>query len=254
VNVSGVTVGSANPLPSLPALPTPALLPIPLLTADQVALGLPELSDPAIQAAVHLPESQPAIESAIHIAVEAIAAHDFPRALHAIAELLTKAPDSETRILQEPSLAPIHSGIRELVNNLAVEARTEAHKILASAAPLIAVQTTQDNSAAVLAFAYQLFETGQYANYVRAGRLGKLLLGRSQPEGAIENRTEKQVSRAARKLGLVWRRAPMLVLLVTWLLLGIFVAPFSTESWVVGFLALIVFQLVVTLRNWPGRR
>jgi hypothetical protein len=85
--------------------------------------------------------------------------------------------------------------------------------------------------------------------------------------GEIEKAAEeKRLSRYAAMMN-VWNRAPLLVLLVTWLLSGIIVdvllkvvhasASDTTaivEFWAVGFLALIVFQFVATVRGAFLRR
>ena len=52
----------------------------------------------------------------------------------------------------------------------------------------------------------------------------------------------------------LWRRAPMLVLLSGWLLLGVVPIPFDASLWGIGFLVLVAIQFVIAIRNWPPRR
>jgi hypothetical protein len=125
-------------------------------------------------------------------------------------------------------------------------ARTEAVRSLASAALVVDAaikHPPQMDGPAVLAVAERLIESGQLANYYRAADLSRAVGGAYAP-----------VKRGPKKILLLrtlWRRAPLLVLLMGWLLLGL-AAPsveFGFELWGVGFLALVVFQFYVTTRK-----
>ena len=108
---------------------------------------------------------------------------------------------------------------------------------------------------AVIALANRFIETGQYVNYLRAGELGRLVIAWSgQSQNGPADHSEQNIARAVRRVSALWSRAPMLVLLVCWLLLGVVLIPFRAELWATGFLALVGLQFVVTLRNWPPRR
>ncbi len=255
MNVSAATVGQSGltaaiaqpPLPPSPA-PSPSSGSAP--AGDVVESAVGEFSHPAIHAALHLPETHAAADALIHQATQALAAHDIPKALQAVHELLTRQPDADLRVLHEPALAPIRDGVREVVNRLVNEARLDARKTLAIAAPLAALPRMPNETPAVLALANQFIETGQYINYVRAGQLGRVVISWSEAESGPEDHAEQNVTHAIRRVAALWTRAPLLVLLMAWLLFGIVLLPLDAELWAVGFLTLVLLQFVLTLRNW----
>jgi hypothetical protein len=123
----------------------------------------------------------------------------------------------------------------------------------------------------VLMVANDLIASNQLSNYLRAGELGREVIAwyegpLAMAIGEIEKAAdEKRFSRYA--MMQVWNRAPLLVLLVTWLLSGIIVdvllklahasadkTAAVVEFWAIGFLALIVFQFVATIRGAFLRR
>ena len=124
----------------------------------------------------------------------------------------------------------------------------------------------------VLALATRMIETQQYPNYLRAtelsntivtwyeGPLPDMPVTRSIAIGGAEKirsarpavATSHQLTQATAKL---WRRAPVLVLLLGWLLAGSVVAIVARESspllttWALGFPALVALQFILTIRG-----
>jgi hypothetical protein len=254
VPAAGPAPTGLNPVIALQPL-RPTNVPLEPAPADDLAVGLLfELALPAIHAAIQLPDNRALADSLILGASQAVASGDVPRALHAVTELLTRHPDADLRALQEPALASIRGDIREIVSRLAGEAKIDARNTLAIAAPLAGGYGMPHEAPAVIALANQFIETGQYVNYFRAGELGRLVISWSQSETEAQDHAEQNVAHAVRRIAVIWRRAPLLVLLGVWLLLGIVLIRFATELWATGFLALVAIQFVVTVRNWPRRR
>jgi hypothetical protein len=124
----------------------------------------------------------------------------------------------------------------------------------------------------VLMVANDLIASNQLSNYLRAGELGREVIAWYEGPlavaiGEIEKAAnERRLSRYTTMMQ-VWNRAPLLVLLVTWLLSGIIVdvllklahasadkTAAVVEFWAIGFLALVVFQFVATIRGAFLRR
>ena len=123
---------------------------------------------------------------------------------------------------------------------------------------------------AVLAVANQFIETGQLANYLRATELGRVVFARYEEPLPVPAIIRSERAARQRELRLfmsgaiarLWRRAPLLVLLTGWLLMGAIAGIFLRVSnvpadesarafniWAIGFLALVVFQFVATIRG-----
>jgi len=124
----------------------------------------------------------------------------------------------------------------------------------------------------VLALATRMIETQQYPNYLRAtelcntivtwyeGPLPDAPVSRSIPIERAEKIRSTRLTAATppkwtQTTARLWRRAPVLVLLIGWLLAGSIVAIVSRESspllttWALGFPALIALQFILTIRG-----
>jgi hypothetical protein len=116
----------------------------------------------------------------------------------------------------------------------------------------------------VLALANQFIGTGQVANYLRAEELGRLIVSwYDGPLPAVPFAAERSLNpRFRTSLKKLWRRAPLLGLFIGWLMTGVVAGLFLRilsvpayktalpfEVWGVGFLVLVVFQFVVTIRG-----
>jgi hypothetical protein len=123
----------------------------------------------------------------------------------------------------------------------------------------------------VLALATRMIETQQYPNYLRATELSNTIVtwyeGRL-PDAPIARPISIEATekiRSARSTGgphkwtqttaRLWRRAPVLVLLLGWLLAGSIVAMIADKSspllttWALGFPALVALQFILTIRG-----
>ena len=223
-----------------------------ILTFDTVSTLLHELSAPAIQNLLQT------VDRIIETRLSLAAPEHFP-SIH--------APAAAT---------PASTGF-ELI-----QTRETAEKSVAKA--LHAIETSGShgsqipdnvNPRLVISVANQFIETGQIPNYLRAEELGRIVAGwyqapvPSDASLAVEGRRSRgqavPVWQIPRLLKRLWRRAPLLVLLALWLLAGTVaeLLPRSwhsppVELWATGFLALVVFQFLFTVRNAlrpkPSRR
>jgi hypothetical protein len=123
----------------------------------------------------------------------------------------------------------------------------------------------------VLALAEGFIQTGQLLNYVRAAELGRVVVswydgplaisGGSAALVSIRDRKKASRVRIQEILKSIWHRAPLLCLLSGWLVAGLVASFFrwlldvpadrtalAFNAWGLGFLVLVVFQFVVTIR------
>ena len=118
----------------------------------------------------------------------------------------------------------------------------------------------------ILALANRFIETGQLPNYIRAPELDQVIQSWYDEElPAVSARELQSRSRCREALRGLWRRTPLLVLLVGWMAAGIVTEVFlktlhipnyetswAFNLWAVGFLGMVVFQfVVVTIRGAP---
>lgn len=153
------------------------------------------------------------------------------------------------------------------------EARDIAEKLVTKAAHTIETASVHSqripadlDPRAVITIANQFIATGQLPNYLRAAELGREVLSwyaeASSAQAVSLSRPPSLTKQFHTIVARMWRRAPLLVLLTGWLLAGsiaglvariISVPDYKTapafEVWAVGFLALIVFQFVATIRG-----
>jgi hypothetical protein len=254
VNAASAGQPGLNAAPALLPLP-PSAAPLPRAIEDKIAGLLPAISAPAIHTALHLADDPALTDAFIGKAADALAHHDTQGALHILTELVHRQPDAGIRILNDPALSSIHNSARELLGRVTLEAKIGAQNTLAAAAHLVATRVSPPESAATLALADRFFETGQYINYIRANELGLLVISWS-PETAVKSHAPRdlRIARAVERLASLWRKAPVLILLFAWLLLGAVVIPLDPDLWGIGFLAIVALQFCLTIRNWPGRR
>ena len=218
----------------------------------------------------------------LQTAIAAVGDRDTERALTALTDYIKQNPDQSAALLANPAFFPIHSEIKQLLWKITSEAGTGANRLLAAATD--AVNSTSKhpdelNGPAVLAVAERLVESAQLINYFRASELCRTVFAHYQaaPPGiARSSFTAGRGPQSARlpqwltrkPIATLWRRAPLLLLLLGWLALGVAIGAaalldrsagiqFLSRStvrtvfdlWGLGFLALIVFQFVVTIRR-----
>jgi hypothetical protein len=244
-------------------LPELARVPTPGRAEDGVSHSLQDLASPHITDLLgrleharnaHNPQL---FEGLLRTAVAAVGTHDIHGALSAIAEMVKLHPEHAAQLLHaEAGLAPIRGEVNHLFERLTLAARLEAVQTLAAAATVVPARDLA--SISVIATGERFLESGTLLNYVRAVELGQVVLA-SYP-GTPKVRSDMPL----RRLRAMWRRVPLLVLLAGWFLLGLIggfislagrtvgsgpVSAGPVEIWAVGFLALVGFQFVVTVRN-----
>jgi hypothetical protein len=236
---------------------------------DSIATSLQLLSTPEIHHLLSTIDTQRFSHEAV--AVPAVTGHDMPHALASLSEFVTRHPEHANELLTSPALAPIRSEVTQLLHHITEVARTEAVRSVSNATAVVdAAKHSQQiapqmDGPAALAVAERLIESGQLANYYRAADLGLVVIGAYSPR---DRTPEKKVRvavvhrRVAAMIRALWRRAPLLVLLLGWLAVGVagaliaMLKVFSASSvqagfelWGVGVLGLVVFQFYVTTRN-----
>jgi hypothetical protein len=157
-----------------------------------------------------------------------------------------------------------------LLHRITADAKTAAERQIDGARE--AVDRAQSRApdldgTAVLLIAARFVETGQLANYFRASELAAAVITR-YAKHARSGRADQADSEAIRrKVPELWRRVPLLVLLLGWLAAGAIVgaatllfrlagmqllSPAAVETafefWGAGFLALVLFQFYVSVR------
>jgi hypothetical protein len=260
--------------------------------ADTVAGLLRELSASQITALLEIIEPVLSSERTVQLdrllraAVLAASDGDARGALEKLAVLLSLDPRRAEGLASEPGIAPLRKEVEALLARLTGEARLGAETLLREAterlqAPGAADRQIQNVKASTLLLcASQLIDAGSYANFIHSARVSEMILDRQRwapAEAALPlsqrvdarprvPRATLWVRRGAmtERLKNLWRRAPLLVLLLGWLGLGLFggsvaavfrdewsataVALFF-EIWALGLLALVGFGFYMRVRN-----
>lgn len=176
-----------------------------------------------------------------------------------------------SRPAQTPEPGMVHGGVFDLRNSAEKLVIRGAHAIEMAGLHSQRIPDGLDPRA-VIALANQFIATGQLSNYLRAAEMGRMVISWYDDASPIyagfnaravaRDRYPSLSMRWSDMLARLWGRAPLLVLLMGWLLSGGFAgllmktmgepgyktAP-SFKIWAIGFLALVVFQFVVTIRG-----
>jgi len=268
MQVAAAGAGSPSPPETfVKTLPELARVPTPGRAEDGVSHSLQDLASPHITdllgrlehtRGAHSPQ---VFESLLNTAVAAVRTHDIHGALSAIAEMAKLNPEHAALLVHgEAGLAPIRGEVNHLFERLTLAARMDAVQTLAAAATVVSVRDLA--SVSVIATGERFLESGTLMNYVRAVELGQSVL--ALYPATAKARSDMPLRRLRAMLRTTWRRVPLLVLLAGWLLIGVIggiislagrtvgSGPLSAgpvEIWAVGFLVLVGFQFVVTVRN-----
>ncbi len=181
----------------------------------------------------------------------------MPHAMAALTEFIHHGPEHTGDMLMSQTLAAIQPEAREFVHGVTLTARTEAVRLVEGAQATIAAAAWHPHgldSTEILAVAQRYIESGQLGNYIRAAELGQMVIGRYR----IAPRVRPRRRSFPRFLYGMWRAAPMLALLLAWLIAGLaafavsFILRLSPgnvgtgfEIWAVGFLVLVGLQFVI---------
>jgi hypothetical protein len=246
------------------------------------------------------------LDHVLQQAVRAVTEGKVEEAVGHVAEAVALDPKRAEELSSRPELAPIRTEVDLLVNRLTNVAKIDAEVKLAQAEQVITesagVKMPQWEShwdsrpETLLQVAHGLFAAGGYVNYVRSADLaqavqsaywGETIIqpqvtkleeqrlsaqgGRKADPGGAALRLARQSWEATceklpPRVQAMWRRAPLLVLLLGWLVLGITgglgwlaireISPEAASSgdlgfeiWGLGFLALVGFGFYARVRH-----
>jgi hypothetical protein len=262
VNVSAAGTGPPDPTPSAVntvanAAAPPGLSPHSHSGHDSVSGSLGQLTSAPILNLLQIVEGRVFPEGSQHLESSRTSSHSAIDGFY-----------SRPAQTLGPGLAHSMFDVRDSAEKLVAKA---AHTIEAAGVHGQRIPDDLDPRA-VIALANQLIATGQLPNYLRAAEMGRVVISwydEASPasvgfvaETVARNRQTTLRMRVCGALGRMWRRAPLLVLLIGWLLSGGFAgllmkamdvpgyrtAP-AFKIWAIGFPALVVFQFVVTIRG-----
>ena len=269
--------GGANRLDSL-VPPLPPVNPLPALApqssgsgqmVDRIAATLQDLAGPQVGQLLSLLEHARVnqdpmlIEGLLKDAVAAAHGHHVPDALKTIEKMVTLSPEHGALLARtDPGLTHIRPDIHHLMQRIETGARAEAERAVLAASLAVATapgRVMEPNGIPpqdLLALAARFLESGQYANYVRAIELSRFV---------IKQHSLPKKKAGGDRLRRLWQRAPLLVLLLGWLGVGLVggaisvigrlsgegpIGAAAVEVWVSGFLGLVLFQFLATVRNF----
>jgi hypothetical protein len=267
MDVRGVGAGPAPVDPGSairgPVAPkTPAAVPQP--GADMLAGLLRELNETELGKLLASIERPPFPESAsrVHEMARLVAEGKVTLALERLAEFAPLDPQRAEVLPAEPAFAPVRAQAETVLLRLTAAARLEAHARVAHALQIDSpeVPSAQVRTESVAHFANRLIEAGGYANAITAMQLAELLIERRPPGNAISAKPALPWPLWRERTRRLWRRAPLLVLLLGWLVFGLCgclllmllassLAASAFEYWGLGFLVLVAFGFYMRIRH-----
>ena len=177
-------------------------------------------------------QSPEVIAELMRAAVSASQEQDFVRALEKLREIVSMDPERAEDLESEPALESMRTQISQLLRELAAGARSDAEQKLANAEQALTSdggklnQADQADLRTLLVVAGQLLETGRHASYVRAGDLAEVVMVQCGWTVAgvpvwVPDEIIVPEQAAAAKWKTWWQRAPLPILLLAWLAVGI---------------------------------
>jgi len=214
-------------------------------------------------------------------AVSAVQQQNLGRALELLTTLVRLDPIRANALGAEPGLEAIRAQVDQLLNRLASIAGLDAQSRLAEAAKLLESRDLpklagwDTTPQTLLTTANRFYEAGGYANYIYAASLAQVVVeGTRATESAIRLRAAVSAPSPTpaptrlRRLKTLWSRAPLLLMLISWFVLGLAAVgvvsalhyfwpeqfPSSMvdggfELWGIGLLALIVSTFYTRVRH-----
>lgn len=299
MDIRGVGTGGMDPglagitrdLPVAKGIPAPAGG-LAQIGADAVAGLLRELSASQVTSLLKIiepalpPERIVQLDQLVRAAVSAIGDGDTGGALAKLATLVSLDPRRGEGLASDPALAPIRKEVEALLARLTGTARLGAETRLLEATQWMQAPDVVDRpvenvrTSTLLLLASRLIDAGGYANCIHSAKVSQMVLDQrrwapaevatplSKPVDARVRipRATPRVRREAMvaQFKNLWRRAPLLVLLLGWLGVGLaggsVAAVFRNqlpalavalffEIWTLGFLALIGFGFYMSVRK-----
>jgi hypothetical protein len=243
------------------------------------------------------PQQAQRLDDLLRVAVAATAEGDVDRAMGLLTELAVMSPLRAQTLGSLPSLSSIRGPIERLVSRLNAAAKVEAESQLAQAVKLMESAGAKElvireiRTQNLILTAGRLLDAGGYANSVWSAQLSQLVIdprlwapntvpvllkvkdadGRRPAAGGGIFAAIRLVGAGLQlksRIRRMWLRAPLLVLLLAWFVVGLVGGLFSAlvrnywpsvlsaslvagsfELWALGFLVLVAVGLYVSLRN-----
>ncbi|HXM44677.1 MAG TPA: hypothetical protein VN924_25795, partial [Bryobacteraceae bacterium] len=234
------------------------------------------------------------LQNLLQTFLSAAAEGDAIRALSALSEIAALDPSRPDVLRTDPAIAPIRASVDQFLDRQTTVARLDAEGRLeqtASGADRLAGWDMPP--ATMVLIANRVFDSGGLANYMRAADLAQLAIdgsrwapafvsvpadapkpvrinslgGPKRPGGMPLQGIRQATEGIGARLRYLWR-APLLILLVAWLLLGIaggfgsmlwhrfrletwpsFLAAIAFQIWGIGFLGLVVLGFYAHVRK-----
>ena len=245
-------------------------------------------------------QSAAQLENLLQAFVSAAAEGDAIRAVSALSEIAELDPSRPDILRADPALAAIRVSVDQFLDRHTMLTRIDAEGRLEQAAQSAGPSAPEKlpgwdmRPATMLDLANRIFESGGLANYVRAAEMAQLVIDGSRwapefagfplgppdsgrigrkgavtrPHGMAGQAIRRMSGMALARLIILWKRAPLLILLLSWLLLGIAGGSWSLlwqrfrletwpgalvalafEVWGTGFLVLVGFGFYAQLRK-----
>ncbi len=238
------------------------------------------------------PEIAVRVDGLLHESMRAAAEGNVPQALVKLAEIAALDPRRAEALDREPGLAPVHREVAQFLSRMASAAHVDAESRLDRAAHLLGtagvkeVMRAESGPRIAIAVSERLLEARGYANCVHSAQLSQAVIERYgyvpapvAPALTDEENVPMDFERAlldwekrwTPRIGYLWRRAPLLVLLMAWFGAGLAGGCFyavlrhwwpetwpealvsgGSELWGVGFLALVGFGFYARVRDYSS--
>jgi len=268
-------------------------------SGDTITATLRQLSETAVLRFLEIIDRPPSVENAARLenllraSVSAASEGKVQQALAKMAEYAALDPRRAQTIASEPGLASIRPEAGQLLSRLAYAAQLDAESRLGQATPLLAAPAPQPppgqefSPEIAILIAGRLLEAGGYANCMCSAQLSQMVINQygfaptPAPLALVDPKSppipsERVSLRLARQwlasigkwIGKLWLRAPLLVLLLAWLAIGLvggsvfaILRSYWPQTWIesllaegfavwgIGFLALVGFGFYTRVRN-----
>jgi hypothetical protein len=264
------------------------------LRADAFTSLLPDLSEAEFAALLRIFEGldrvpdTARVEQLFTAARSAAAQGNAGDAVAHLSQLAVLDPSRVEALPDHPDLRPIRAEAARLVSDLVSRAKLDAESSLAEASKSM---EGREAGKALLTSAGRLYEAGGYVNWLRSSALSQFILEQtrwapapipvassapklratwraSSVDPALLRGLRAGISRGRASTGRLWRRAPLLVLLLGWLAVGIVFGVTAAlwreataaaassrgiaagfDVWGLGFLVLVLYGFYRRVRN-----
>ena len=176
-------------------------------------------------------QSPEVIAELTRAAISAVEEQDFVRALEKLRELVAMDPERADSMLSDPALDPIRAELNQLLRELAAAAQAEAEQKLGTAHEALesdGAKLPEGDRAdlqSILSVAAELIQTARHADYVRARELAEVVMVQcGWTTAGVPVWAPSELPAPVPVPGPwenLWQKAPLPILLLAWLALGI---------------------------------